>query len=53
MAKLGARGRAQLVVIAYETGLVHPEPEQRQPESPFSLEGPGSRPSQRRGRAGR
>jgi hypothetical protein len=53
MAKLGARGRAQLVVIVYETGLVHPEPEQRQPESPFSLEGPGSRPSQRRGRAGR
>jgi DNA-binding NarL/FixJ family response regulator len=24
MAKLGARDRAQLVVIAYETGLVHP-----------------------------
>ena len=26
MAKLGARDRAQLVVIAYETGLVRPGP---------------------------
>jgi len=26
MAKLGARDRAQLVVIAYQTGLVSPQP---------------------------
>ena len=43
LAKLGARDRAQLVIVAYETGLVTPQPEPGRPARRPGLSGPSSR----------